>query len=253
MPHSTPNLSLQLWTLRDSLKAPAQIATTLKRLKQIGYPAVELAGLGKIDPKELAKILKSEGLVASGSHVPMEVLTNESQRIIDEHHLLDCQYTAVPGHWGKTLADYEQFAAAYNALVPRFIAAGIHIGYHNHSHELIGEGGRTPLALLIKNLHRSIWFEIDTYWITHGGGDPVQWITQVAGRIPCVHLKDMAIDDKGQYMAEVGEGNLNWAEILTACREAGTKWYVVEEDECRRDPFESVTISLRNLQEMGLH
>ena len=56
--------------------------------------------------------------------------------------------------------------------------------------------------------------EIDTYWIQHGGGDPAAWIEKVAGRIPCVHLKDMAMGADGQQlMAEVGEGNLNWAAI----------------------------------------
>jgi hypothetical protein len=29
-------------------------------------------------------------------------------------------------------------------------------------------------------------------------------------------------------------------------------WYLVEQDVCRRDPFESLAISLRNLKAMGL-
>jgi sugar phosphate isomerase/epimerase len=95
--------------------------------------------------------------------------------------------------------------------------------------------------------------EIDTYWITHGGGDPVQWINRVAGRLPCVHLKDMAISTKReQFMAEVGEGNLNWPAILDACRKSGVKWYIVEQDVCYRDPFESLEISLKNLKQMGV-
>jgi sugar phosphate isomerase/epimerase len=55
-----------------------------------------------------------------------------------------------------------------------------------------------------------------------------------------------------QLMAEVGEGNLNWPAILQACREAGVEWYIVEQDICQRDPLESLGISLRNLQAMGL-
>jgi sugar phosphate isomerase/epimerase len=53
-------------------------------------------------------------------------------------------------------------------------------------------------------------------------------------------------------MAEVGEGNLNWPAILEACRQAGVEWYIVEQDTCQRDPLESLRISLRNLQAMGL-
>ena len=95
--------------------------------------------------------------------------------------------------------------------------------------------------------------EIDTYWIAHGGGDPAQWINRCAGRLPCVHLKDMSVGpDRQPRMAEVGEGNLNWPVILRACREAGVIWYIVEQDVFYRDPFDSLETSLRNLQQMGL-
>jgi sugar phosphate isomerase/epimerase len=105
----------------------------------------------------------------------------------------------------------------------------------------------------MENCSRDVWWEIDTYWIVHGGGDPAAWIRKVDGRIPCVHLKDMAITLKReQLMAEIGEGNLNWPLILQACRDAGVEWYLVEQDICQRDPFESLKISLENLREMGL-
>ncbi|MCL6630865.1 MAG: GIY-YIG nuclease family protein [Armatimonadetes bacterium] len=67
-----------------------------------------------------------------------------------------------------------------------------------------------------------------------------------------VHLKDMAIQNRTQIMAEIGEGNLNWPRILDACRKAGVEWYIVEQDTCERDPFESLAISLRNLKAMGI-
>ncbi len=53
-------------------------------------------------------------------------------------------------------------------------------------------------------------------------------------------------------MAEVGEGNLNWPAILQACRAAGVEWYIIEQDICQRDPFESLAISLKNVRGMGL-
>jgi sugar phosphate isomerase/epimerase len=68
-----------------------------------------------------------------------------------------------------------------------------------------------------------------------------------------VHLKDMAITpQREQLMAEIGEGNLNWAGILPACKAAGVEWYIIEQDICQRDPFESLSISLRNLKAMGV-
>jgi sugar phosphate isomerase/epimerase len=95
--------------------------------------------------------------------------------------------------------------------------------------------------------------EIDTYWITEGGGDPAQWITDCKGRIPAVHFKDMGINSENKpFMMEVGEGNLNWPAIIKACNGAGVRWHIVEQDTCYRDPFDSLETSLRNLQALGL-
>ncbi len=98
--------------------------------------------------------------------------------------------------------------------------------------------------------------ELDTYWIQHGGSDPAEWIRRVKDRMPVVHLKDMVITLEGQNarqtMAEVGEGNLNWPAILSACQSSHVAWYAVEQDVCQRSPFESLQISYQNLVGMGL-
>lgn len=248
-------LAAQLYTLRDFTKTPADIATTLGKVKEMGYGAVQLSALGPIDAKELANILKNEGLVCCATHIGLEQMKNERQKTLDEHQLWGCSYTATGGFFPKvaTLQTWHDFAKEYNQIVKSYAGSGLAIGYHNHSHELAWYGGKPALDILIESLDRSIWFEIDTYWITHGGGDPAAWIRKVKGRIPCVHLKDMAIThERQQLMAEVGEGNLNWSEILKACREAGTQWYIVEQDVCQRDPFESLALSLRHCHEMGL-
>ena len=255
MPDS--RLAAQLFTLREFTQTPADIAKTMARVKKLGYDAVQCSALGPIDPAELAKVLKNEGLACCATHVALDRLKNETAKVIDEHRLWGCRYTAIGGFFkqdGKFGAnDWTNFCADYNALARKFDGSGLSIGYHNHSHELARFDGRTALDILFERLDRSVWMEIDTYWITHGGGDPAAWVRRAKGRIPCVHLKDMAIHpDRTQFMAEVGEGNLNWPEILQACREAGVEWYIVEQDTCYRDPFESLGISLKNLRAMGV-
>jgi len=250
-------LAAQLYTLRDFTKTPADIAATLKRVRQMGYESVQCSALGKIEPQELAKILQGEGLTCCATHVPFDRMKSETQAVIDEHKLWGCKYTAVGGFFPKnpTAADWHGFANDYSELAQKFKGSGVEIGYHNHSHELAKfEGDKTALQMLLDELDKSVWWEIDTYWIQHGGADPIEWIRKVSGRIPCVHLKDMAITpERQQLMAEVGEGNMNWTGILEACREAGVKWYIVEQDICQRDPFESLKISFDNLQEMGVN
>lgn len=254
-------LAAQMYTLRDFTKTPADIAKTLSRVKKMGFDAVQLSALGPIAPEELAKILKNEGLTCCATHTNPERMKNETQAVIDEHRQWGCSYTAIGGFFpfrdgagGDVTAEtWTNFATDYNSTAAKFAGSGISIGYHNHSHELIKYGRGTAMDILLERLDKSVWMEIDTYWITHGGGDPAAWIKRVSGRIPCVHLKDMGINAKReQYMMEVGEGNLNWAAVLAACKAAGVKWYIIEQDTCYRDPFESLSISLKNCKSLGL-
>jgi sugar phosphate isomerase/epimerase len=255
MPKEPSSLAVQLYTLRDFTKTPRDIASTLARVKKMGYDAVQCSALGKIDPLELANILRGEGLTCCATHTPMDRLSDEINRVIDEHHLWGCKYIATGGFFPKDpkAVDWKDFAGTYNKISENLEGTGISLGYHNHSHELARFGEKTGLQIMLDHFRSDIWMEIDTYWIQHGGGDPAEWISRFPGRVPCVHLKDMTINnDRVQLMAEVGEGNLNWPRILKACRDVGVKWYIIEQDICQRDPFESLAISLKNAREMGL-
>jgi sugar phosphate isomerase/epimerase len=128
--------------------------------------------------------------------------------------------------------------------------------YHNHSHELVRiDGGKTWLeSLYAQALPKHLKAEIDTHWITVGGGDPADWIRKVGKRQPLLHLKDMAITpEKEQRFAPVGEGNLNWTAIIAAAQEVGVEYYLVEQDKSYgADIFECMAVSYRNLVKMGL-
>lgn len=103
------------------------------------------------------------------------------------------------------------------------------------------------MEILLTESDPAVGFELDLYWVQAGGGSPVEWIRKVDGRMQVVHLKDMAIVDSKQVFAEIGEGNMNYKEIIATCRNNGVEWFVVEQDVCRRDPFESLEISLNYL------
>jgi len=108
--------------------------------------------------------------------------------------------------------------------------------------------GVRPFDLLLANTNdQFVKFELDVYWAKKGDVDPVAYLKAYKSRFRLVHLKDMAVDLGNPVDAEVGEGNLDWEDILRACREARTEWLVVEQDAPRRDPMESVAISYANL------
>jgi len=254
MAHSV--IAAQMYTVREFTKTPADIAATMGKVKQIGYDAVQLSALGPMETKELKKIVDGEGLTVCATHTAFERLRDETDAVAEEHHLLGCTYAAIGGLPAsyRNAEGFKRFAKEASEVAKQLAERGLIFGYHNHSFELEKFDGRTGLAILYEDSDPEYFKgEIDTYWIQHGGGDSAAWIRKLKGRMPLVHLKDMVMRGHEQLMAEVGEGNLNWPAILDACREADVVWYIVEQDTCQRDPFESLAISLRNLKAMGLH
>ena len=249
-------LAAQLYTVRDFTNTPADITTTMKKVKQLGYDAVQCSALGVIDAHELKRIVDGEGLTICATHTDYGRMRNEPQAVIDEHNLWGCKHAAIGGlpQEYRNAEGYARFAKDASEVAKRLAEGGLTFSYHNHSFELEKFNGRTGLEILYQDSDPQYFnSELDTYWIQHGGADPAAWIRQLKGRAHIVHLKDMAMDGRTQLFAEVGEGNLNWSAILDACKEADVEWYIVEQDTCQRDPFESLGISLRNLKEMGIH
>lgn len=254
-----------LYTVRESCQTAGDLGETLKRLAEIGYRNVQISGIGPIEPEEVKAALDAAGLRAIGHHVPIKHLRKKPEAILERLKLWDCRHVALAilaEEERATEADWLARAKELDAIGAAFRKEGVTLQYHNHCFEFEifgrapdGTGGRTGLSILYDNTDsRNLQAEIDTHWVTRGGGDPAWWCRKVAGRMDQVHLKDFAVIENTPVFAEVGEGNLNWSAILEACREAGVKHYIVEQDACpvTEDPFRSLEISLKNLKAMGI-
>lgn len=251
-----PVLAAQLYTVREFTQTMPALATSLKRIRAIGYRAVQISGIGPVPDADVKALLDDLGLTVCITHVRHPWPWHDLDAIVAQHHLWRCRHVAIgsmPPAYRTDEAGFRRFAAEANAIGEKLNQAGLTLSYHNHSFEFVRFGRRTGLDLLYEETDpRYVRAELDTYWIQHGGGDPAAWIKKMSGRLPVIHLKDMVILNGQQVMAEVGEGNLNWPGILQSCREAGVEWYAVEQDICQRDPFESLRISYENLTAMGL-
>ena len=248
-------IAAQLYTVRDFMKTPKDMAESLKKVKALGYGAVQLSGNGPIDDKEMKKMLDDAGLIVAATHIGYETIRDNPNAVIEQHKILECKHVAIGGLPGEYRGGegFSRFAKEASVAAKKLADAGFDFSYHNHSFELEKFGNRTGLQILYEDSDPKLFnSEIDTYWVQHGGGDPAAWIRKLKGRAYIVHFKDMAMKGSQQLFAEVGEGNLNWPAILDACKEAGTEWYIVEQDVCQRDPFESLGISFKNLKGWGL-
>ncbi|WP_261381420.1 sugar phosphate isomerase/epimerase family protein [Paenibacillus cremeus] len=251
-------LAAQLYTLREFLKTPEDIASTLKKVKEIGYNAVQVSGVGPIDSRELKELTSGLGLNICATHVGYAELTEKMEEVIEKHQIWGCQYVGLgglPNEYRTSAEGYLKFASIANEIGRKLKAAGLTFIYHNHDFEFAKFGGRTGMDILFEETDpQAVDFELDVHWVQAGGADPVEWIKKVNGRMKVVHLKDYIVTpERERRFAEVGEGNMNFAAILQACREIGVEWGPVEQDQCYgRDPFESLAISFNNLRRMGV-
>jgi sugar phosphate isomerase/epimerase len=233
------------------------VAETFKKVAEIGYSNVQVSGIGgEVDPKDVARIAQDNGLEISCTHIGFNRFLEDIDGVIEQHQLWNCKHPAIGGLGAEyhCAEGVKRFIDELRPVAAKLAEAGMDFSYHNHSHELVKYGDRTWLAMLYEDAPGDVVkAEIDTYWITHGGGDPAAWITKCAGRQPLMHLKDMCItEQREQRFAEIGEGNLNWSAIMAAAEQSGVEYALVEQDRTYdRDPFESLAISYRNLKAMG--
>ena len=256
-------IAAQLFTIRDYTKTREDFAASMARIREIGYRAVQVSQIGDIADADVKRIADDNGLTICNTHASVELLLGDPDAVIRQYALWDCRHVAIGGmplEYRESEDGFRRFAEIANGIGETLAAAGLTFSYHNHSFEFVRFGALSGLELFFDETDpRYVQAELDTYWLQHGGADPVAWIDRMAGRMPVVHLKDMVIlpspvegERPQQAMAEVGEGNMNFKGILEACQRIGVEWYAVEQDICQRDPFDSLAISYRNLRAMGL-
>ena len=242
-------IAAQLYTVRDQMKTPAEVAAAFKKIAKIGYTAVQFGGLPAMTVDDLASMLSDSGLTCCSTHGTGEAdMLDDPAAAAEVVAKLDCPSIAYPYPSGvplDTIDDALSLAKRLNAAGKAYHAAGVSFAYHNHAIEFKRLDGRLVLDVLYEESDpRYLQGEPDTYWIQYGGGDPVQWCRKLAGRLPLLHMKDYKITPEGQpAFAEVGRGNLDWKKIVAAAEDGGCQWYIVEQDRCDGDPFDSLKMS----------
>lgn len=250
------HVAAQLYTIRDWLKTPAEIAESLARVREIGYRAVQLSGLGPIETGELKSILAAEGLTCASTHEDADEILERPEAVADRLAELGCTLTAYPYPRAISFAgmtEVKDFASRLNRSGRILSERGVTLAYHNHNIEFVRIGGRPILEIIYEETDPSfLKAELDTYWVQAGGGNPVDWCARMSSRLPMLHIKDYGVSDEHEAVfREIGRGNLNWPAIIAAAEESGCRQFVVEQDGSwiEDDPFASLAASFEYIRD----
>jgi sugar phosphate isomerase/epimerase len=243
-------VGLQLYTVRDALARDFE--GTLGRIAAIGYRDVEFAGYAGRRPETVTGVLERHGLRAPAAHVALDTLRKQWSATVDAAHTIDHDFIIVP--WldeteRRTIADYERLADELNRLGDAARKADLRLAYHNHDFEFTPIDGRIPYDVLLDRTDPDdVAFELDLYWITKAGHDPVTYFNRYPGRFPTVHVKDSA-GGPAHQMTSVGGGTIDFKRILAHRKQAGIQHAFVEHDN-PSDPFASITSSYAHLSRL---
>lgn len=251
------SVGAQLYTVRDFAKTPADVRATFEKVAKIGYRSVQVSGLCPMDAAELASIAKDTGLTIALTHTSYDRLVGDLKNVMKEHAIFGCKIIGLgcmPAQFQDGAEGVDAFVKEFNPIAKELKKNGFLFGYHNHAFEFQRFDGRYIFDRLVEDTDpEAFQFILDTYWLQYGGKSPEKIIRSLKGRIATLHLKDLKIENFSDIkMAEIFNGNLDWPGIVAAAKEAGAPWYMVEQDICPGDPFESLTISYNNLAKSGL-
>ena len=249
-------IGLQLWSVKDDMKKDPK--GTIAKVGEMGYNFVEAAGYGDgkfygMSPAEFKKLCEDSGLQFLGSHTGQNLPSKEKwdetmawwDRAIDAHAEAGVKWIVQPwmsAEGYSSLDGLKKYVEYFNAVGEKCKAKGIEFGYHNHDKEFTTEFDGKPLYDHMVELSDpdKMMFQLDLYWINHGGKDPLKYFEKYPGRFMLWHIKDQA---------ELGaSGTIDFNEIFKHKKESGLKYGIVEVEEYNFTPLESVKKSLEYMK-----
>jgi len=247
-----PGLGVMMYTVLE--QARRDLEGTLARLAGIGYQGVETYGLvEEFGAARVRAAIGAAGLALTSAHTPFPA-GPEADRILDQNSELGATILV----WSLEQEDFgsldaiSQGAERVNEAAERAAARGMTIAYHNHFAEFSQVfGDRQAYDLLLEQLDDRVVVELDAYWAQLGGTDPAAVLASLGERARIIHVKDgPARSYTGDVMVPIGEGQIDWARVLTT--PSGLRWHVVELERLHADTFEALRRSYAHLAGRGL-
>jgi sugar phosphate isomerase/epimerase len=248
-------VGVQLYTVRNLVGS--DLPATLAAIRKIGYQNVEtFVAEYKITAKELRSAILDAGLTVPSAHFGY----NDFDSRFDYAKELGAECVVcsmIPKEIANSADGYKRGADQYNKWGAKAKQLGMRFGFHNHNVEFQQYGGVTGLELLLQNTDPAlVQWQMDCYWVTQAGHDPVAMLRRYGNRIQSLHLKDrkpnvttsLETGPDAAHFTEVGEGTLDWKSIFSLSGKDHVPYMFVEQDQTDRPPLESLQISYTNIE-----
>ena len=243
-------VGLQLYTVRDQLAN--DIEGTIAAIAAAGVTELEFAGYYNKDAKWWKALLKKHRLTAPSGHMPLPPTDADWDTQFATAKAMGHQIVIMPflrPDQRKTTDDWKHIADRLNVAGRKAKAAGLEFGYHNHDFEFTPIDGTTGWEIVTTQTDRSlVHLELDLYWATKAGQDPIALMQQWPGRVTCVHVKDIGPPPARDF-ADVGAGSIDFKTILAKGRTMGLKHWFIERD-VSPDPLASIRISAAAMKKL---
>ncbi|MCL2517084.1 MAG: sugar phosphate isomerase/epimerase [Oscillospiraceae bacterium] len=247
-------IGLQMYTVRDQIQIYEDFISTLDKISAIGIKLLQMGIPGYLTVTELKKILDGYGMRSDAVYFPSGGSKEQFDAALSNASVLGTnlvQTGSIPADLCAAADGYRKFAEIIDRDGEMFTAAGFKYIYHFHAFEFVNFGGIRGIDILLNETDKNnVYFEPDVFWLTSAGTEPSSALKMFAGRTNWIHAKDYAImqlegikESIPFCFAPVGEGNLNWDGIINTAKEIGVEEFIIEQDFCKRDVFDSIKSS----------
>lgn len=216
---------------------------TLDMILDMGITNIEFSSLFGKTATEVRQLLDERGMVCTSLGVGYGALLNNIDQVVDDAKTLGAKHVrlgSMPRQDGVfDLEVAREAAMSFNLIGKQLDEHGLHFSYHNHAFEFVPHGDATLYDYLIQETDpRYVSFELDTYWVMHGGYDPVALLETYPDRFRLLHLKDLRKGVVGDYQMPssrendvvLGTGQVDWPAVLKAAQNTSIEYYYIEDE-----------------------
>jgi sugar phosphate isomerase/epimerase len=247
-------IGLQMYTVRDLLAKDFE--GTVEQVARIGYKNLEFAGYYNRTPETVRALLDKFQLVSTSSHIGGQLMQQDAAAQIRAAKTIGQQYITLPSYnfTRGSLESWKSAAKQFNTWGAMCRDAGLRLAYHNHNFEFAPLEGTTGFDVLAGETDPALVdFELDLYWATFAGQDPLALFAKYPGRFAMWHVKDMSVTGTTKGMTPVGQGTIDFKTIFAHAEQSGLRHFFVEHDSAAQYPggsLASITASIDYLRRL---